>query len=342
MLTFARPEFLAFAPLVAAFVVWAVRRRRPALRYSAVSLVLGLPTGCARMAVWGGAALRGLALVCGVIAAAGPRTPDLKTRLPAEGIAIVLVLDVSGSMATADFGPASSPVSRLDAAKQSFHLFVAGGDGSDGSHFDGRPRDQVALVTFAAVPQTVCPLTLNHTVLLSVTDEQKPKDGIDAGTNLGDALAEGVIRLEAAGPRRKVLILLSDGEHNIHRDGPDSPLKPRQAAQLAANLGIPVYAIDCGGTPTADAQPDDAKQRADGRRVLESVAEMTGGKSFQATNADDLRAVYREIDAFERRPVESFRYRRYRDYAPWFAAATLALLTLVTALELTWWRRGVG
>lgn len=342
MLTFSRPEFLAFAPLVVVLVVWILRRRRPAIRYSAVALVLGLPTGRARIAVTGGAVLRGLALLCGVTAAAGPRTPDLKTRLPSEGIAIVLVLDVSGSMATPDFGPTGSSVSRLDAAKQSFHLFVAGGDGPDGSHFDGRPRDQVALVTFAAVPQTVCPLTLNHTVLLSVTDDQKPKNDIDAGTNLGDALAEGVIRLEAAGPRRKVLILLSDGEHNVHRDGPDSPLKPRQAAQLAKNLGIPIYAIDCGGSPGPAAGPEEFQQRADGQKVLQAVADMTEGKSFQATNAEDLRAVYQEIDTLERRPVESFRYRRYHEYAPWFALATLALLTLVTVLELTWWRRGVA
>jgi len=334
MLSFARPEFLALAPFAVLLALWFARRRTAALRYPSLNLVRGLPRGRARIAIWGGAVLRGLALLCGTIAAAGPRTPDLRTRLPAEGIAIVLALDVSGSMATADFSGAS----RLDAAKQSFRLFVAGGETPDGKRFDGRPRDQIALVTFAAVPQTACPLTLNHTVLLSVTDEQKPKDGIDAGTNLGDALAEGVIRLEAAGPRRKVLILLSDGEHNVHRDG-DGPLKPRQAAQLAANLGIPVYAIDCGGEPGPTA--DEIQQRADGRRVLDAVAAMTGGKSFHASNAEDLRAVYSEIDALERRPAESFRYRRFHEYGPWLAAGTIGLLTLVALLELTWWRRSI-
>src|SRR5262249_52754819 len=153
------------------------------------------------------------------------------------GIAIALVLDVSGSMATPDYAvsPGSPPMSRLDAAKQAFHLFVAGGATADGTHFDGRPRDQIALVTFAAVPQTAVPLTHNHSVLLTVLGTQQAKGGLDAGTNVGDAIAEGLIRLDAAGSRRKVLILLSDGEHNINLEQPDSPLKPRQAAQLAAN-----------------------------------------------------------------------------------------------------------
>jgi Ca-activated chloride channel homolog len=193
-------------------------------------------------------------------------------------------------------------------------------------------------VTFAAVPQTACPLTLNHSVLLSVLDGQKPRDGIDAGTNVGDALAEGLIRLDAAKGRRKVLILLSDGEHNVSRDGPDAPLKPLQTAQLAANLKVPVYAIDCGGEP-GRAAPDEAKQRADGRHVLGAVAGLTGGRFFAANTATELQAVYREIDALEREPVETFRYRRHHDYGSWLAAAGAGLLGLVGLLERTRWRR---
>lgn len=344
MLRFANPEFLPLVPLAVLFAWWWARRRRPALRYSDTRLVAGLPRGRAGWANWGGASLRGLALLALALAAAGPRTPDLRTRLPAEGIAIVLVLDVSGSMAIPDYAasPDGPPVSRLDAARQVLRLFVAGGDAPDGTRFDSRPRDRIGLVTFAAVPEPAVPLTHNHSVLLTVLDALQPKAGIDAGTNVGDALAEGLIRLDAAGPRRKVLILLSDGEHNVHRDGPDAPLKPRQAAQLAANLGVPVYAIDAGGEPKPDATPDQAQQRADGRRVLEAVAALTGGRSFAADTADELRAVYREIDALERQPAETFRYRRYHEYYPWCAVAAVGLLGAAYLLEWTWWRRVPG
>src|SRR5438105_11635087 len=207
---FATPELLWLLPLAPLLAWWWAVRRRPALRYPDVRLAAGLPRGRAWRARWGGAAFRGLAVAALVTAAAGPRTPDRKTRLPAEGIAVVLALDVSGSMATPDFAwtPDAPPLTRLDAAKRAFKLFVAGGDGPGGTHFDGRPADQIGLVTFAAVPQTACPLTLNHSVLLAVLDEQQPRQGIDAGANIGDALAEAEIRLDAAGQRRKVLILL--------------------------------------------------------------------------------------------------------------------------------------
>lgn len=341
MLGFAIPELLSLLPLAPLLAWWWLRRRRPALRYPDLTLVAGLPRGRAGQARWGGAIVRGLAVAAIIVAAAGPRTPDLKTRLPAEGIAVVLALDVSGSMATPDFtwDADSPPLTRLEAAKRAFRLFVAGGDGPDGTRFDGRPADQIGLVTFAAVPWTACPLTLNHSVLLALLDEQQPRDGIDAGTNVGDALAEAVLRLDAAGNRRKVLILLSDGEHNIYRAAEPGPLKPFEAAQLAASLDIPVHTIDSGGPPSPGMTADEVQERADGRRVLQGIAELTGGRFFEANSGADLRAIYQEIDRLERQPIESFQYRRYHEYYPHAAAVALSLLVIVQVLERTRWRR---
>jgi Ca-activated chloride channel family protein len=343
MLRFANPEFLWFAPLAVVLAWWWARRRRPALRYSDARLLAGLPGGRAWRAKWGGAALRGLAALALVAACAGPRRPDLQTRLPAEGIAIVLALDVSGSMATADapWTAGSPPLPRLEAAKRAFKLFVAGGDAPDGTHFDPRSADQIGLVTFAALPQTACPLTLNHTVLVRVADAQEPKAGLDAGTNVGDAIAEGIIRLEGAHHRRKALILLSDGEHNVSREGkegPEAPLKPRQAAQLAANLGIKVYTIDAGGPPPPTATPDEAAQREAGRQALRDVVSLTGGQSFAASSGPELLAAYKEIDALEKTEAVSYQYRRYFEYYPWCAAAALALLLAAHLLDRTRWR----
>lgn len=340
-MSFAQPAFLLLAPLAPLVVWWWATRRRPALGFSDARLFDGLSRGRAWRATWGSALLRGSALLALLLAAAGPRTPDLRTRLAVDGIAIVMVLDVSGSMATADFAytPGSGATSRLDAAKRAFRLFVAGGVSPTGEKFDGRPQDQVALVTFAAVPETTCPLTLNHAVLLQVADAQVPKIGIDAGTNVGDAIAEGLTRLEASGERRKVMILLSDGEHNVHVDRADPPLMPRQAANLAAALGVPVYAIDCGGEPRPDAPPEEVAQRIDGRRVLAAVAETTGGRLFPANTADELQNVYRQIDTLERMPVESFRYRRHHEYSSWCVTAAVGLLAATYLLDRTRWRR---
>jgi Ca-activated chloride channel family protein len=337
---FSHPEFLWLAPVAVLVAWWWARRRRPALRFADVRLFAGLPAGRARRARWGGAVLRGLAALALVVACAGPRKPDLRTRLPAEGIAIVLALDVSGSMGTADvpWNPGSPPVSRLEAARRAFKLFVAGGDAPDGTHFDPRPADQIGLVTFAVLPQTACPLTLNHSVLLKVADDLEPKVGLDAGTNVGDALAEAVIRLDAAGHRKRVLILLSDGEHNVSREGADDALKPRQAAQLAANLGIKVYTIDAGGEPSPAAPAEEVQQRLAGREVLRSVAAMTGGRTFAATSGTELLGAYKEIAALEKTEVESFVYRRYFEFYPWCAAAAVVLLLAVHLLDRTRWR----
>lgn len=340
MIEFARPVWLLISPLVVGLAVWSVYRRRPAWRYADVRLLAGLPTG--RRAAW----LRPLAalgyslgLLGLVIALAGPRRPDLQTRIPAEGIAIVICLDISGSMATKDFpGPSpQTPISRLEAAQLAISRFV---DGDPELGFPGRPRDQIGIVTFAAHPTTECPLTLDHSALGKVLTSLTPRTGVDAGTNIGDALAEGVIRLSAAGHRRKVLILMSDGEHNVAGSATDPALKPRQAAQLATNLGIPIYAIDCGGAPDANTPPEQAAQRLDGRKVLAAIAEMTDGMTFEANSLTELRTVYQTIDALERDPVESFRYRRYHDYDGIVALGALVGLAGTLALRRTLLRVG--
>src|SRR5262249_36485648 len=143
---------------------------------------------------------------------------------------------------------------------QALRLFVRGGD-EDGLHLPGRANDQIGLVAFANLPEDTCPLTLSHDVLLELLDAEEPRGLPDTGTDIGDALAWAVKKLEAAGDRRKVLVLLSDGEHNT----PDPALRPRQAAQLAANRNVPVYTIDAGPPPSASAPPEDVSARETGR-----------------------------------------------------------------------------
>ncbi len=338
--SFATPELLGLTPLAAVVGWWFARRRRPALRFADVSLVEGLPGSRGRRAKWGGAVLRGLVTFLVVVAAAGPRRPDERTPLPVEGIAIVFVLDTSGSMFTPDFGPATGKkMSRIDAARQALRLFVAGGDAPDGTHFPGRPSDQIGLVTFSGTADAPCPLTLEHAAPLKLLDELQPPSALDGGSNVGDGIAEAVIRLDAAGAkRRKVIVLLSDGEHNVDKAAKDGPLTPAQAAQLAANLKIPIYAIDPGGEPDA-APPDQRQQRADGRKVLESVASATGGRFFAANDAAELQATLRDIDGLEPDPIQGTRYRRYHDYGPWVAATAVVLLGVLGLLERTAWRR---
>src|SRR5947209_17625813 len=129
MIQFASPRYLLLLLLVPVLVWWYLRLGRNALRFPGLTLLTGLPAGRARLARVGGAALRGLTLTLLVVALAGPRTPDLRTRIDTEGIALVMVVDVSGSMGEHDFVWDGAAVSRLDAVKHVFRLFVEGGKG---------------------------------------------------------------------------------------------------------------------------------------------------------------------------------------------------------------------
>jgi Ca-activated chloride channel family protein len=348
--SFANPEFLWLSPLAVVLALWWSWRPRAAMRFSDLTRFEGHKGARAALAIRGGALLRGLACLALILACAGPRRPDLQTRLPAEGIAVMMAVDVSGSMATPDvvWNSNSPPVTRLEAAKSAFKLFVGGGEAPDGTNFEPRPGDSIGLVKFAAVPQTACPLTLNHSVLFKVVDGLEPRGGVDAGTNIGDALGEAIERLDAVKTQRKakVLILLSDGEHNIFKEdtpgaskpGIDRTLKPREAAQLAANLGIRIYTIDSGGEPPPGATPEVVKQRLAGRESLNKVAEMTGGKSFAATSGPELLAAYREISTLEKTEEDAPIYRRYYEYYAWCAGLALVFLLAAHALDRTLWR----
>lgn len=332
------PLALLLLPVAPLLVWWLLRRRRPALRYSDVSLLAAVPSAGGMWALWGGAVLRGLAVLLAILAVANFRIPDLKTRLPADGVALTLAVDVSGSMGTPDFDTqAMPPVSRLDAAKRTFTLFVNGGT-TDAGTFEGRGNDQIGVVTFAAVPDTACPLTPNHSVLLKVVNDLQPKAGLDAGTNIGDALGLALAGFDAMTKngdlRRKVLVLLSDGEHN--REG-ENVLRPLQAAQLAERLGVKIYTIDCGGEPTGTAE--ERKQRSDGRAVLDDIAKLSGGRSFAANTPDELRVAFTEIDQMEKVPADTNRYRKYHPFHVWCGLAAVACVVAAGLLERTLWRR---
>ncbi len=338
---FANPVFLLLALAVPPLVWLWLRCRRSALRYPDTSFLSNLPYGRSRIARWGGAAMRAAALLALILALAGPRWPDLRTRVSTEGIAIAMLVDVSGSMAELDFDWKDERISRLEAVKRVFRLFVTGGEGPDGEHLEGRPDDQIALVTFSTRPESPCPLTLSHSVLLRMLDEEQPRSlPTESQTNIGDAIVWGLHRLESAASRRKVVVLLSDGEHNV----PPPAWKPRQAAQLAANLHVPIYAIDAGGEAKAidreaEAGQKSFEERLNGERTLKAVAQISAGRYFRAYDSKSLLAVYQEIDRLERQDIESFQYRRYYQAYPWFGLASLVLLAAVHALEMTVWLR---
>jgi Ca-activated chloride channel family protein len=335
---FANPWLLLLLLLVPALVWWWYQHGTGALSYPDTSLLSQLPAGRSGRVRWAGAALRAGGLILIVIALAGPRWPDAGTRIPTEGIAIAMVVDVSGSMAERDFTLEGQSISRLEAVKKVFRLFAAGGQGPQGEELGGRANDLMALVTFATRPEAACPLTLSHDVLLQILDAQEPRTvPTEARTNIGDAIAWGLQRLQASNVHRRVMVLLSDGEHNVEPPA----LKPRQAAQLAGNLGVPIYAIDASGDSEKGGVHEDGSvaDRLAAKRALQDIASISKGRYFRAGDSAALVAAYAEIDRLERQAIQSFQYRRYYEMFPWFGLGALLLWVAITILEATIWQK---
>ncbi len=294
-----------------------------------------LPEMTSKRAIWasrGGLALRLTAITLAIIALSGPRWPDESTRLPTEGIAIAMLVDVSVSMAEEDFVWEGKTVSRLVGVKNVFRLFVEGGTTTGGVELPGRSNDLIALVTYATHPDTASPATLDHAALLKILDAQFPKSSAGEGTtNPGDAIVWALHLLRKAPTKRKVIVYLTDGEAN-ERD----KTRPRQAAQLAANLGVPIYAIDASPEPK---KKEDIAAFDRSREMMETIAKMTSGGYLRAANGPALAKAYADIDKLERAKILSLQYRMYHETYFWFALAALGCWLSVVILEATIWRK---
>jgi Ca-activated chloride channel homolog len=293
--------------------------------------------------------IRIIALILVIIALARPQTGREKIREVSKGIAIEMVVDHSSSM-TAELEYKGENLNRLEAVKGVFKEFVLGGT----SGLKGRPNDLIGMIVFARYPDTVCPLTLAHgalpAFLKSVNLVQTREED---GTAIGDAIALAAARLKKAEDtlkeqkegsgkyeiKSKVIVLLSDGENNF---GKRSPI---EAAELAKEWGIKIYAIAIGGgeavtsiqTPFGTYKIP-SRQQVD-TTALKVAAEKTGGLFREAHDADALIDIYKEIDSMEKSEIESVRYVDYQESFIWPAFAGFLLLIAEILLRNTYFRR---
>ncbi|MFO0839631.1 MAG: VWA domain-containing protein [Phycisphaerae bacterium] len=332
---------LALLALPLLWLYWRRRAMRPAIRYSSLqSLEASGVTRASRKRVIL-PVLRIAALAALIVAAARPMRPDESTAVYAEGIAIQMVVDISGSMRDSDLSPPGRNDSRLDVVKSVFRRFVTG----DGK-LQGRPNDLIGMIRFARYADSVCPLTLDHEVLLDslaateVVPPPQPGRENEDGTAIGDGLALAVERLhdlqrssgsgEQIKIKSRIVILLTDGENNY------GVIAPQQAGDLAARYGIKVYTIAAGtgrNQGIVRLPVDDTD--------LRKIAETTGGKHYRAQDPQALNDVYAEIDRLERTKTEERRYLNWDDapyILPWLAAA-FAALGMQTLLNATWLRK---
>lgn len=329
---------LAVVILLGIIVAW--HRRRPALRVSTLQpystaggrqgrkkpLILRIPL-----------LLYGAGLLSLVIALCRPQIGIERTIRRTEGIDIMLAVDVSGSMKAYDLGDeyqTSEDVlrglrtgklqSRIEIARQELIRFV-----------ENRPHDRIGLVVFSKYPYVVCPPTLDQDFLL------KNMERIDISafpdmTGIAGPITSAVNRLQNSDARRRVLVLFTDGDNNVN-----AAVTPIQAARLAETFDIIIYTVGIGSRRSVLAVDTPWGTRLRGgvagfnQDLLQTIAETTGGRYFEARDADRFRQVMQEIDKLEKVTIEQPLYLDYRErFLPWLIAG-IALCLIAFLLQDT-------
>lgn len=331
-----RQAWFLLAALLAIPVYRWSRRPPGRLTFSSLRLVPARPSLRARLAFVPPLLLAG-SIVSLSIALAGPRIGNRSSRLSKDGIAIMMVVDVSGSMRALDLSDGERERDRLTAVLDVFADFVSGvGD------LPGRPNDAIGLVSFARYADSRCPLTLDHDTLVRIARSLEiVEDRAEDGTAIGDGLGLAVERLRESKARSRVVILLTDGVSNAGSD------TPAAAAALARKAGIKVYTVGAGTNGLAPVRVEDPFGRSVLRQVpveideatLRAIADETGGHYFRATDAEGLREVYAAIDRLERTSFEEDRLREFAEHYDVPLAIGLVLAALALLGEATLWRR---
>jgi len=260
-------------------------------------------------------ALRLIALALLITALARPQTVDVSTKTKTtRGIDIVMAIDVSASMLAKDLKP-----NRLEALKNVAADFI-----------QGRPNDRIGLVEYAGESYTKTPITSDKSIVLRALKGIKYNTIIEGGTAIGMGLATSVNRLKDSKAKSKVIILLTDGVNN------SGFIDPSTASELAVEYGIKAYTIGLGTNgmalspigilPNNDFQYGRVQVNID-EKLLQEIADVTGGKYFRATNNQKLKEIYTEINKLEKTDVEEFKFYNYEEkFRPLVLWAGLLLL----------------
>jgi Ca-activated chloride channel family protein len=327
---FLQPEWFWLFAALPLVLLWRGRRGPvAAIEYSDVSLARDVARrGRSRigMLIW---LLPILAAALMIVGLARPQRAHGRTTITANGIDIVLGLDVSGSMQALDFQIDHQRVNRIEVVKSVVSKFI-----------DERQDDRIGIIAFAGSPYLVSPMTLDHD-WLQQNLERVAVGNADDGTAIGSALAASVNRLRLTRAKSKVVILLTDGVNNTGK------ISPLAAAEAAKAMGVKVYTIGVGVRGEAPIPVQDAvgnrrlvMARVDvDEKTLQAIADQTGGKFYRATDTDSLQRIYEQINRLEKTEQTVQKFEHTEELYPWALYPALGILCLAVLLQQTRLRR---
>ena len=311
---FANPYLLwllvVLLPIIA-FYIYRTLRGGTAIRISSIEGVRRAPRTLRYWLRHAPFVMRCAAIALMIVALARPQIIEQKSRTDAEGIDIMLAMDISGSMVARDFEP-----DRMVAAKEVAAAFI-----------NDRVGDRIGIAAFAGEAFTQSPLTTDKNSLITMLSRLR-SGVIEDGTAIGNGLATAVNRLRESDAKSKVIILLTDGVNNRGEIG------PLMAADIAADMGIKVYTVGVGTRgkapyPVVDMFGNVSYQMMPveiDEKTLEEIASHTGGRYFRATDKEKLQSIYNEINELEKSKVEITDLTLYHEH--WFTLLLAAIVLL--------------
>lgn len=320
MFRFAHPQYLWLLCLVPAALLlfwWSMHRRRVRLaRFGQAETLRDLMPERSVGRLWLRFILFDAALALLALAAARPQFGSKLREEKAEGVEMMLVVDISNSMLAEDFEP-----NRLDRTKYAIDRL-----------FDGLRQERVGLIVFAGEPRVQLPITSDYRMAKAFARRIDPSQAAVQGTAVGKALEQALLAFpgEENEGRSRVVVLITDGEN--HDDDAVA------VARRAAELGVRIYTIGIG-------TPEGAPIRIDGEfirdekgdmvvsklneEMLVEIAEATGGAYVRATKQSiGLDQIVKEINDMERSELSTLRFEEFNEQYQWLVAAALLLLLL--------------
>ena len=265
-----------------------------------------------------------------IVAVAQPREGIEEIRSKADGIDIMIAVDLSPSMSAID---APSTVSdaqvatliqrgslknRIDTAKIEIARFIK-----------ERPNDRIGLIAFASLPYVMCPPTLDHAFLLANL-ERLSVGQIGDGTGIASPIASAVKRLKDSEAKSRILVLFTDGSNTVN-----GQITPRDAGKLADTFDITIYTVGIGSSlariPVStlfggvgfQTYPNEFDET-----LLKELADMTGGRYYRAADAKGMAQAMNEINKLEKTSVEQPVVVNWRELYPWFCWLALGSVLL--------------
>ncbi|WP_038125801.1 VWA domain-containing protein [Thiomicrospira pelophila] len=231
------------------------------------------------------------------------------TPFESSGRDMMLSVDLSGSMEKPDMIVQGREVDRLTALKSVVDEFIA-----------QRQGDRIGLIVFGTQAFMVSPLTYDLNAIRRLLSETAISM---AGNNtaLGDSIGLAIKHLKQANNQKAVLVLLTDGSNNA------GAVDPIVAAQKAAEAGLVIHTIAFGQVGNQNGNRDIDTQ------TLQTIAELTGGEAFMASQTDQLARIYQRINEIESSHFTLNQYRARTELYIWPLG-----LALMLSFYLAWQR----